>query len=257
MKHEKSSFAGTGAAILAVLGSISCCGAPIAAGILASAGIGASQLQFLKSFQPYLIAIAVISLAIGFYRLYFKKSNSCCDAGNGNANPKTSSKRSKLFLWLATLFTAIMLTLTYNMNSSTSPTTESKTVPSCSGGSCGSVSQTISKETSGSCCSKQTAVSSQKATKDFIPLSNSVKKARCPVDAALKTAYFSMEGMKTPCCVAPLKEALQKESGIKFYSVSFDRKQVGVKYDQKEISLDQIEKALDKTGYQATLSVKR
>jgi len=253
MKHEKSSFAGAGAALLAVLGSVSCCGAPIAAGILASAGIGASQLQFLKSFQPYLIAIAVISLAIGFYRLYFKKNNSCCDAGNGNGNPKTSSK---LFLWLVTIFTAIMLTLTYNINSSTTTTPESKTVPSCSGGSCGSVSQTISKETNGSCCSKQTAVSSQK-TKDFIPLSNTVEKSCCPVDAALRTAYFSMEGMKTPCCVAPLKEALQKESGIKFYSVSFDRKQVGVKYDQKEISLDQIEKALDKTGYEATLSVKR
>lgn len=115
MKKEKSTLAGVGAALLAVLGSVTCCGAPILAGILASVGIGASQLSFLHDIQPYLIAIALISLAIGFYRLYFKKDQSCCATSSKDAN-SPSKRKSKLFLWVVTALTVGMLIYTNNMN---------------------------------------------------------------------------------------------------------------------------------------------
>ncbi|MGZ2371949.1 hypothetical protein ACXR6G_19430 [Ancylomarina sp. YFZ004] len=114
MKKEKSTLAGVGAALLAVLGSVTCCGAPILAGVLASVGIGASQLSFLHAIQPYLIAVALISLAIGFYRLYFKKSNSCCGTDSKEGAP--NKRKSKAFLWIVSVLTVGMLIYTSNLN---------------------------------------------------------------------------------------------------------------------------------------------
>lgn len=116
MKKGKSTITGFGAAFLAVLGSITCCGAPIAAGILASVGIGASRLEFLNAIQPYLIAIAVFLLGIGFYKLYFRKNTSCCDPASKNST-SPSNKRSKIFLWVITIFTLGMLIYTSKTNS--------------------------------------------------------------------------------------------------------------------------------------------
>lgn len=117
MKKEKSNLAGVGAALLAVLGSVTCCGAPILAGVLASVGIGASQLSFLHTIQAYLIAVALISLAIGFYRLYFKKSNSCCGTNSKEAAP--NKRKSKVFLWIVSVITVGMLIYTSNLNKET------------------------------------------------------------------------------------------------------------------------------------------
>lgn len=101
MTNKKSTLTGFGAAVLAVLGSISCCGAPIAAGILASAGIGASQLEFLHSIQYYLIGISFIALGIGFYKSYFQKNKSCCAVDS----PQKPSKTARLFLWILSIIT--------------------------------------------------------------------------------------------------------------------------------------------------------
>jgi len=114
MKKEKSTLAGVGATLLAVLGSVTCCGAPVLAGVLASIGIGASQLSFLHAIQPYLIAVAFISLAMGFYRLYFKKSNSRCEAKSEQIVAK--NRKSKVFLWIVSVLTLGMLIYTNNLN---------------------------------------------------------------------------------------------------------------------------------------------
>jgi len=132
MKKEKSTFAGFGAAVLAILGSITCCGAPIAAGILASVGIGASQLSFLNSIQPYLIAFALFSLAIAFYRLYFKKNTSCCGTDKKSTSAP-SNKKSKIFLWIVTVFTVGMLIYTNNLKADTPSESQEPTEKSCCG----------------------------------------------------------------------------------------------------------------------------
>jgi len=119
MKKGKSTITGLGAALLAILGSITCCGAPIAAGVLASIGVGASQLEFLNTIQPYLIAFALFSLAMGFYRLYFKKQTTCCNTDSENSAPPKNS-RSKIFLWLVSIFTIGMLIYTNNKSSASS-----------------------------------------------------------------------------------------------------------------------------------------
>ena len=129
MKKEKSTLAGVGATLLAVLGSVSCCGAPVLAGVLASVGIGASQLSFLHAIQPYLIAIALISLSIGFYRLYFKKSNSCCGTKAEMATP--NNRKSKVFLWIVSVLTLAMLIFTSHMNKLSADSSSETTEASC------------------------------------------------------------------------------------------------------------------------------
>ncbi|MFA8436749.1 MAG: heavy-metal-associated domain-containing protein [Marinifilaceae bacterium] len=253
MKREKSTLTGAGAAVLAVLGNITCCGAPIAAGILASVGIGASQLQFLKSFQPFLIGIALLSLLIGFYRLYFKKANSCCNTETNKGNAKSSNKGSKRFLWLVTAFTLIMLVLTFNMNSSAPDMPATENTTNCSGGSCESSPKIAPQKNCGSCTTANYNSKNGKTVNGFEPLTDTREKSCCLAANNLRTAYFSIEGLTSACCIKPIRAALLKAEGIKLFRLSFDKKMVGIKYNQKEISLEQIEKTLDATGYNATL----
>ena len=59
--------------ILALLGVISCCGLPILAGILATLGIGASQLSFFAEYKGWFIGFAIISLLFGFIKHISRK----------------------------------------------------------------------------------------------------------------------------------------------------------------------------------------
>jgi len=99
---------------------------------LASVGIGASQLSFLNSIQPYLIAFALFSLAIAFYRLYFKKNTSCCGTDEKSATPP-SNRKSKIFLWIVTVFTLGMLIYTNNMKADSTLEVQKPTENSCCG----------------------------------------------------------------------------------------------------------------------------
>ena len=55
-----SGITGVVASVLAFLGVVSCCGMPIIAGILATVGIGASQLSFFAEYRGWFIAFAII-----------------------------------------------------------------------------------------------------------------------------------------------------------------------------------------------------
>ncbi|WP_352423384.1 hypothetical protein [Proteiniphilum sp.] len=105
-----SAIVGISSSILAFLGMITCCGLPIIAGILASIGIGASQLTFFAQYKNIFIGAAILSLLFGFYQLYFKKEKSCCSSTDTccNSNEETENNKSrksnriqKIILWLA------------------------------------------------------------------------------------------------------------------------------------------------------------
>ena len=72
--------------LLALLGVISCCGLPILAGILATLGIGASQLSFFAEYKGWFIGFAIISLLFGFYQVYFKKETCGCGTNVSETN---------------------------------------------------------------------------------------------------------------------------------------------------------------------------
>lgn len=140
LKTIGSTVVGVFSSVLAFLGLVTCCGLPILAGILASIGIGASQLSFFAEYRIYFIALAIVSLLFGYYQVYFKKQKACCDS-TGNelgkelgkevdscctdqieekqSKPK-SRKFQKIFLWIGT--TIVAATLIAGNNVDNSPT---------------------------------------------------------------------------------------------------------------------------------------
>jgi len=239
MKKGKTTITGFGAALLAVLGSVTCCGAPIAAGILASLGVGASQLSFLHSIQPYLIAIALFSLAMGFYRLYFKKNNSCCGTNpEGSAAP--SKRKSKIFLWIVTILTLGMLIYTNNANSFGTEGSSSHGTAPAEEGACNS-------------CSPATAVNaSQKPVIKIKTFTNESCTSCSAPSPKLSTVSFKISGLENQCCIKPFIIKLKNESGIKQFSISSDKKTIGFKFNEKEITLEQLIQLVNKEGYKLT-----
>ena len=59
--------------ILALLGVISCCGLPILAGILATLGIGASQLSFFAEYKGWFIGFAISPCSLAFIKHISRK----------------------------------------------------------------------------------------------------------------------------------------------------------------------------------------
>lgn len=227
MKKEKSTLAGFGAALLAILGSITCCGAPIAAGILASVGIGASQLEFLNTIQPYLIAIALISLGIGFYRLYFKKNTSCCGPNPGETPP--SNKKSKIFLWIVTIFTIGMLIYTNKPSQATEET-------------CCPAPQAIEAQSSCSSCSPSSSA-------QVLPKTSQTQSSCCGSTINKETVKFKLDGLSKSCCIKPLVKKLREESRINNFAIQKEKDLVIVSFEKQKINEDEINTLLSSSGF--------
>lgn len=100
--------------LLALLGVISCCGLPILAGILATLGIGASQLSFFAEYKGWFIGFAIISLLFGFYQAYFKKETCGCRCETNVSETKLKGRSKsksfqKFFLWLGVAILVFVL----------------------------------------------------------------------------------------------------------------------------------------------------
>lgn len=89
-----------GGAVLTALGASLCCIGPILALVF---GVGAfTAATVFASARPYLLAAAVLALAFGFYRLYFRReaSSSSCAPGEACAT-RPASRAARLSLWIA------------------------------------------------------------------------------------------------------------------------------------------------------------
>lgn len=115
MNNKKTIWSGITSAfasILAILGMISCCGVPILAGILATIGIGASQLSFFAKYRGYFLLFAIIALIYGFYQAYFKKKSACCCNTEGNEGSNCKKAKTiwpQICLWIGTAATLLAL----------------------------------------------------------------------------------------------------------------------------------------------------
>lgn len=92
----------------AILAS-SCCIVPL---VLLSLGVGGAwigNLAALEPWKPYLIAVSVILLGLGFWYTYLRKPPLCKD-GSYCARP-SSSAITKCALWLAAIIVALAGTI--------------------------------------------------------------------------------------------------------------------------------------------------
>ncbi len=109
-----ASSAGILSTVFASLGMVSCCGMPIIASILATVGIGASELSFFSEYQPYFITVSVVAIAYGFWTLYFRnpKKTSCCASSSSCCESRPKRKIwPHIILWIAAASVAYVLCL--------------------------------------------------------------------------------------------------------------------------------------------------
>jgi mercuric ion transport protein len=102
MKSEKLALGG---AIAAAFGAGLCCVGPVLFALFGLGAFGAASV--FQSLRPYLLAVAVLALAFGFYRVYFRREQ--CAPGEACAT-KPSGKVNRVALWMA-LFVVVAFAL--------------------------------------------------------------------------------------------------------------------------------------------------
>lgn len=86
-----------GGAVAAAFAASLCCIAPLLFVLLGVGALGAATV--FEGARPYLLGAAVLLLAFGFYRAYFRREKACAPDGTCEAKPVNSA--SRVGLWLA------------------------------------------------------------------------------------------------------------------------------------------------------------
>jgi mercuric ion transport protein len=95
MKQERLALGG---AVAAAFAASACCVGPLLFVVLGLGAFGAAAA--LETARPYLLGAAVLMLAFGFYRTYFRRAEVC--APGGQCSTPGVSRVSRISLWLAT-----------------------------------------------------------------------------------------------------------------------------------------------------------
>jgi len=83
------------------------------------------------------------------------------------------------------------------------------------------------------------------------PATRAASQGGRPRPVATASARIPVTGMTCPVCVASVKEALLAVSGVETADVSLERREVVVRYDERQVLLSQLVAAINRTGYRA------
>lgn len=206
MREER--LATSGAIIAAIAASLCCIGPLIFAGL----GLGAfAAAAAFESARPYLLGAAVLLLAFGFYRAYFRR-DAACAPGEACA-VKPVSRAGRIGLWIgAVAVLAFALSPYY----------------------AGYIAAFMHRRPP--VAAQPAGVTNTEGTSS---------------EAALQTVTVAVEGMDCNSCEIPIRSALEKAPGVRSANVSYERGDAQVKYDPKQTDIGQIKRAIDSTGYKA------
>ncbi|WP_040280029.1 hypothetical protein [Psychroserpens damuponensis] len=111
-------------AILLALIACTCCIGPLMA-LAGMLGASVSQLVWVATIKPYLIAFSLITISYNLYRAYYpKKQEQCCAVEDQNVIKNLDKKQrkalaflnSKPFLWSIAILTILILIFPYLIN---------------------------------------------------------------------------------------------------------------------------------------------
>jgi copper chaperone CopZ len=71
------------------------------------------------------------------------------------------------------------------------------------------------------------------------------------VSAASKTVTFKVEGMHCGNCASSVAKALKATNGVEEVSVSFEKGEARVKFDDQKVSVARLQEVINRTGYKA------
>lgn len=115
MKRETSSKAVAGVGIFAAIAASLCCITPLFA-LLAGVSGAASSLLWLEPARPYLIGLAIATLAFAWYKALRTKQNAECGPDGTCAVEKKSFLASKTFLIIITVAAIALVAFPYYAN---------------------------------------------------------------------------------------------------------------------------------------------
>ena len=90
----------TGGAVAAAAAASLCCIGPLVFVALGLGAFGASAV--FDTLRPYLLGVAVLLLAFGFYRAYFRRAEAACAPGEACAT-RPAGRAIRAALWIAAL----------------------------------------------------------------------------------------------------------------------------------------------------------
>lgn len=73
-----------------------------------------------------------------------------------------------------------------------------------------------------------------------------------PASAATRTVTLSVPGMTCAACPITVKKALTKVEGVEKVTVSFEKKEAAVTYDDTKTKVETLIKATENAGYPST-----
>ena len=102
-------IAALGAVVAAFAASL-CCIGPV---LFVTVGVGASLGSSFEPLRPFLTALVVAALAVGFYTVYGRKAQPAGCAPAEACTVPTNRRRNKVILWTATVVTVVLWSLNY------------------------------------------------------------------------------------------------------------------------------------------------
>ncbi len=196
-------------AVMAGLVASLCCLGPL---LFAALGLGAFGLAgIFAPARPYLLVLAVLLLAFGFYRAYFRHEQAC---GPSEAcATKPTSRLGRVGLWIASVAVlAFALSPYYVGRIAAALVSKNPPLP---------------------------------ATSPTEPTTNR------PANASMESVTIQVEGMDCSACESPIKAALQQTTGVRNADVSYKRGDARIEFDPKQTNVEQIKRAINSTGYKA------
>lgn len=207
---NNKSFAVGGAVAAAIAASL-CCIGPVLFALLGLGAFGAASL--FEAGRPYLLTVASLLLALGFYWAYFRKQPSCAPGESCVAKPNPVGRAGA---WIALVTVMALALAPYYI---------------------GHVASTVSRRSGG--------VTSTPATPQVVPAESQA------VQNATETVTITVEGMSCTTCEVPVRDSLAQTPGVSGAEVSYERGEARVKYDPNKTTVEQIKRAIDSTGYKA------
>ena len=109
-ENERNGLLATGAVVGAILAS-ACCVVPLLLVTLGISGAWIGNLTALEPYKPYVAALTLGLIGLGFWRVYFQPKPACED-GSYCARPQ-SARITKTALWIGAIITLLAITINW------------------------------------------------------------------------------------------------------------------------------------------------
>src|SRR5216683_215072 len=192
MREERLAIGGS---IITTFVASLCCIGPL---LFIALGLGAfGAAAAFETARPYLLGLALLLLAFGFYRVYFRRTEAC---GSGEAcATKPVNKASRVGLWIASIAVLVFALSPYYV---------------------GYIATGFAHR-------------QRPSTPPIVGPVNQATSAEVRVE----TVTVQVDGMSCTACEVPVRDALAHTPGVHMADVSYRRGDARVEFDPKQISV--------------------